>query len=171
MEFLDVVEKRRSIRVFSQKVIDKDLVKRILYALNMAPSAGNLQAFNIILVHTEEAKRDLMIAAMDQDCIMQAPVVLVFVANQKASEIKYEDRGRELYAMQDATIAAAYAQLAATDVGLSSVWIGEFDTLEVSRIIDAGELEVPVAIIPIGYPDESPEMPERKKIEELYRMI
>jgi nitroreductase len=171
MEFLETLESRRSIRVFSEKGIEKDLVKKILYAATLAPSAGNLQAYKIVLVHTQEAKRDLMIAAMDQECVLQAPVVLVFVADQKTSEIKYEDRGRELYAMQDATIAAAYAQLAAADLGLGSVWIGAFDTLEVSRIIGAGEYEVPVAIIPIGFPAESPETPERKPLEEMYRMI
>ena len=171
MEFMETLRERRSIRLFKDKGIEKEIVKKILDAVSLAPSAGNLQAYQAVLVHTKDVKHDLMIAALDQECVLQAPIVLVFVANQKESEVKYEDRGRELYAIQDATIAAAYAQLAAADLGLGSVWIGAFDPLEVSRIIDAGEYEVPVAIIPIGYPAESPEMPERKKIEELYRMI
>jgi nitroreductase len=171
MEFTDVVGSRHSVRAFKDKKLDNDTIRKILKTTNQAPSAGNIQAYWITVIQDEEVKRDIARAALDQMFIADAPAVFVFTADQKQAEMKYEDRGRELYAIQDATIAAAYCQLAAADLGLGSVWVGAFDTLEVSRLINADEYEVPIAIIPVGYSDEEPEKTGRKTLDELVRMI
>jgi len=169
MDFFDVVHNRRSIRAFSDKKIAPETVHRILETANLAPSAGDIQAYIITIVRDEEKKHELAIAALDQEFVGRAPVVLVFSADNKQSELKYGDRNYELYAIQDATIAAAYCQLAASALGLGTVWVGGFDTLEVSRLIGAQEEEVPVAIIPVGYPNEKPERTSRKELKELVR--
>ena len=101
----------------------------------------------------------------------QAPVALVFTADQQRSASKYEERGFEFYSMQDATIAAAYSQLAATALGLSSVWVGGFDPLEVSRLVKAGPYEVPAAIIPVGYPGEDPGRAPRRGMKSMVREV
>ncbi len=169
MDFYDVVDKRRSIRAFQEKPVDVKTIRKILDTVSLAPSAGNLQAYRITIVRGQAVKEGLMSAAFDQESIIHAPVVLVFSADQKRSEMKYGDRGMEFYSMQDATIAAAYCQLAAAAEGLGSVWVGGFDVLEVSRVINAGSYEVPVAIIPIGYAAENPTRPERRRLEGLVR--
>lgn len=171
MEFFDVVEKRQSIRAFEDKEVDKETLHRILETVNRAPSAGDLQAYRITIVRDAELKTQIAIAAVEQMFIAQAPVVLVFSADQKASEVRYGDRGHELYCVQDATIAGAYCQLAVTALGLGCVWVSAFDTLEVSRLINAEEYEVPLAIMPIGYPAEKPERTPRKDLKELVREI
>jgi nitroreductase len=152
-------------------MVHGSLIHRILETVNLAPSAGDLQAYKITVVKSEELKKEIMFAALEQDFIAQAPIVLIFSADQKQSEMKYGDRGRALYATQDATIAAAYCQLAVTALGLGSAWVGAFDPLEVSRLIQAEPYEVPIAIIPIGYPAEEPERTSRKSIDELVRMM
>lgn len=171
MDFFETVDRRRSIRVFQEKDVDVQMIKQILDTVNLAPSAGNLQAYKVTVVKSKKAREDLMFACLDQECVAQAPVVFVFSADKKQSEVKYELRGYELYAVQDATIAAAYCQLAATALGLSSVWVGGFDPLEVSRLISAAPEEVPVAVIPVGYPDEAPERNARKGLKQLVREI
>lgn len=171
MEFFDVVNNRRSIRAFKEKEVDKETVNRILEAVNLAPSAGDLQAYRIAVVKDEEKKGELAVAALDQEFITQAPIVFVFCADRKGSEIKYGERGYDLYSIQDATIAAAYCQLAVAALGLGCVWVGAFDPLEVSRVIDAGEHEVPVAIMPVGYPAERPKWTGRKELNELVREL
>jgi nitroreductase len=141
-----------------------------LDAANSAPSAGNLQSYKVYVVRNDEAKDEIMMASSDQECIVQAPLVLIFCAVRNPN-LKYGERGADLYSVQDATIAAAYAQLAATEEGLGTVWVGAFDSLEVARIINADSYEVPVALIPLGYPADNPRPRERKPIAELMKEV
>jgi len=167
MEFYDVIEGRHSIRAFQDKDVEKEKITKILSTVSLCPTAGNLQAYKIYVVKTKELKEELSEAALGQGPVAEAPIVLVFCADQKQSAMKYDERGAQLYAIQDATIAAAYAQLAATAEELGSVWVGAFDPLEVSRILNIEPYHIPVAIIPIGYPAEIPEGRDRRDLKEM----
>jgi nitroreductase len=169
MDFYDVIDRRRSVRTFQEKPVDAATLRKILDTLSLAPSAGNLQAYKITIVRTQAVKEALASAAFDQDVVLHAPVVLVFSADEKRSETKYGERGLEFFSLQDATIAAAYCQLTAAAGGLGSVWVGMFDVLEVSRVINAGSYEVPVAIIPLGYPAENPGRNKRRSLKDIVR--
>ncbi|MEM5869649.1 MAG: nitroreductase family protein [Candidatus Aenigmatarchaeota archaeon] len=171
MEFFDVLKKRHSVRAFSPRPIEESKIKQILEAVNSSPSAGNLQAYEIFLVQDEKKKRELALASFAQSFIAEAPVVLVFCANPERSGKKYGKRGRSLYSIQDATIAAAYAQLAATALGLASCWVGAFDDEEVLKVLGKPEGLQPVAIIPIGYPAEEPIPTERRKLDDLVHKL
>jgi nitroreductase len=171
MEFYDVLDKRHSCRAYEDKAVETEKLQRILNAVQSAPSAGNLQAFKVYMVKDTDKKEALARAALDQEFIAHAPLALVFCADKNISEMKYGERGMELYAFQDATIAAAYSQLAATEEGLATVWVGAFEPLEVSYLIDAQPQEVPVAIIPLGYRADSPEPRERRPVEELFKEV
>lgn len=166
MEFFDVIKSRHSIRKFKLKEIEKNKIKKILETANAAPSAGDFQSYEMVLVKNKYTKEKLATAAYDQECISEAPAVLVFLANPNKSLLRYGTRGKELYCIQDATIAASYAQLAATNLGLGSVWIGAFDEKKVKKIINSKNLK-PVCIMPIGYPNEKPYITPRKKISDL----
>jgi len=163
MEFFETVIKRRSVRAFKKEPVEEWKINRLLEAANLAPSAGDLQAYEIVVVRDVERKRRLAEAALGQDFIEEAPVVFVFLSNPRRSARRYGRRGAELYCVQDATIAAAYLQLAATALGLGSVWVGAFDDDEVGACVDAGELR-PVAIIPVGYPAEEPPVTPRRGV-------
>lgn len=126
-----------------------------------------MQAYEIFVVESREEKEALADAALGQTSISDAPVVLVFAANPRRSAAKYGERGTELYCIQDATIAAAYTQLAATALGLGSVWIGAFDEEEMRRAIGVPQGLRPVAIIPIGYPARKPGRTPRRSLEDL----
>lgn len=171
MEFFETVGNRRSIRAFQPKEVDAKAIRKILDTVNLAPSAGDLQAYRISVVKNKKLKEELMFACLGQEFVAQAPVVFVFSADKKQSEVKYGERGHSLYAVQDATIAAVYCQLAATSLGLACAWVGAFDPLEVSRLIKAEPEEVPVAVIPVGYAAESPGRTGRKQLGQLVREI
>jgi len=112
------------VRVFAPEAVEAGKVAQVLAAANAAPSAGNLQGYEIFRVTHEKERTALARAALDQFFVAQAPVVLVFCANQARSAAKYRERGARLYAIQDATIACAFAMLAATALGLGTVWVG-----------------------------------------------
>ncbi len=139
---------------------------QILAAANIAPSAGNLQGYEIYQITEEKKRKALARAALGQFFVADAPVVLVFCANQARSAAKYRERGVRLYATQDATIACTFAMLAATALGLGTVWVGAFDDDAVKRVLDCGDL-LPVAILPVGHPAEAPEAAPRRSLTDL----
>jgi nitroreductase len=163
-EFFDVVQRRRSVRAFRPADIEAATLERVLETADRAPSAGDLQAYEIVIVRDPERKAALAQAAYEQSFVASAAVVLVFCANPGRSRPKYGRRGAELYCVQDATIAAAYAQLAATALGLASAWVGAFDEAAVAGIV--GGLK-PVCIMPIGSPAEEPAPTPRRPLHEL----
>lgn len=168
MEFTQLIRKRRSVRAFKQADIDKSLILQICDDINQAPSAGNLQSYCVYIIKKKEIKERLAEAAYGQDFISDAPVVMVFCANRKRSSKKYGKRGENLYSLQDATIAATYAILSIENHGMSSVWVGAFNDTMVSDILGLESHLVPVAIIPFGLPDETPDFPGRRKIDEIF---
>ncbi|MDD4975753.1 MAG: nitroreductase family protein [Bacteriovorax sp.] len=164
MEFLDVIHKRHSIRQFDSKEIDVKKLESLLQIISSAPSAGDLQSYELVLVKDQSHREALAHAALGQEFIHTAPVVLVFCANADRAKQKYGHRGEILYSVQDATIAATYAQLAAVELGLATTWVGAFDEEYVRDIV--GELK-PICIMPIGYPAEKPEPTPRRPIKDI----
>lgn len=168
MEFFEVIQKRQSVRAYTAQAIEPDKVQAILDAANRAPSAGNRQAYEIFAATSREVLRALASGRAYFDVI---PLALVFCAHPARSAEKFGERGAHLYCVQDATIACMYAMLAATALGLSSVWIGRFDEQEVRRALGASEDLLPVAILPIGYAAQTPEVKPRRALEELVRVV
>ncbi len=171
MEFFDVLGARHSIRDYDPRPFEAEKLQHILEAINGAPSAGNLQAFEVYMVCDECRKTALVKAAGDQEFLAQAPVVLVFCAHPALSRVKYERRGAELYCIQDASIACTVAMLAATALGLATVWVGAFDEGEVRAIIGAPGDQRPIAILPIGYPAGEPRIRDRRGVTSIVHRV
>jgi nitroreductase len=171
MEFFNVVRQRRSIRAFAKEPVAEEQLRGILEAANAAPSAGNLQAYEIYLITGARQREALARAAKDQFFVASAPVALVFCANAARSHERYGKRAKNLYAVQDATIACAFAMLAATALGLATVWVGAFDDDAVHHVIGSPSGIVPVAILPIGYAAEKPEAPGRRGLDDLVHRL
>ncbi len=171
MEFFGAVGARRSTRAFLPRAVPGEMLERILEAANLAPSAGNLQSYEIFVVTNKRRREDLARAAREQLFIAGAPVVLVFAKHPALCAERYGKRAESLYSIQDATIACAFASLAAAAQGLGSCWIGAFDPQAVRRIVGAPRGVAPVAMLPIGYASERPRPRERRALEELVRRV
>jgi len=167
MEFFEVVENRHSVRAFKGKEIEKEKVQKLLQVANSAPSAGDLQAYQIFLVRDKSTKEKLTQAAYGQDFIDQAPINLVFCIDSLRSGRRYGKRGETLYSIQDATISCAFVHLSAVNLGLGSVIVGAFNEMEVSRILNVAPTLRPIIILPVGYPDEEPKKTPRRKLDDL----
>ena len=166
LEFFTVLQRRRSVRSYKSQPVEEEKLRRIFEAANLAPSAGNLQAYHVYVFHDKAKRQALARAANGQRFIEEAPVCLVFCTDPSRSTEKYGDRGRELYSIQDATIAGSFAMLAAVDLGLSTVWIGEFDEESVRKVVGAPGR--PVAMFSLGYAAEEPKPAGRRAIEEIF---
>lgn len=167
MEFFEVLNKRVSVRSYNGKPVSDEQIKKILEMAKLAPTAGCVQAYKVFVARDEKKILELAEMAKQKDRIKGAGAVIVFFAQPEMSAVKYGERGRNLYSIQDATLLCAYAQLAATAEGLSTLWVGAFED-EVARKICGIEGEtglVPVAMLAIGYSDVTAKRPARKKLE------
>jgi nitroreductase len=171
VEFFDVVRKRQSIRRYTSAPLEEDKLKTILDAANRAPSAGNLQAYEIYIARDASHRRALAQASLSQMFVADAPVVLVFCTHPGRAAREYGQRGSNLYALQDATIACAFAMLTATAMGLGTVWIGAFDDTKVRHVIGAPEEYQPVAMLPVGYSADRPQSTSRRRLGDLVHEI
>jgi nitroreductase len=151
MDIKDAIRRRHSIRSFSDKKFPADLIYEMIEYANLAPSAGNLQAREFIIVDDLEIKKRLSIAALDQDFVAKAPVDIVVCVHLDRIA-SYGKRGKELYCLQDAAAAIEHILLLAVNYGLGTCWVGAFDESEVSKILNLPSYIRPVTIIPIGYP-------------------
>ncbi|HUJ21409.1 MAG TPA: nitroreductase family protein [Bryobacteraceae bacterium] len=167
MEFFDVLASRNSIRAFAPTPLEHEKLQAILNAANRAPSAGNLQSYEIYMAQRPAQTRAVAGATFNQRFVGQAPVLLVFCSHPARALEEYGERGAQLYSVQDATIACAFAMLAATAQGLATVWIGAFDPDAVRKVIGAPVGITPVAILPIGYPAERPQLTTRRRLDDL----
>jgi len=145
-----VIQNRRSIRSYSpMSPPDRD-IEKIVQAAELAPTAGNLKARKIFTIKGQSRRKELMEASLHQTWICEAPFLLLFCADRKAIE-EYGDRGKDLYCVQDASIAASFAMLKATDLGLATCWVGAFDEEKVTEAAGLPSYLRPVAILAVGY--------------------
>lgn len=167
MQFQELLHKRHSTRAFKASAVEEEKLQSILEAARSAPSAGNLQAWKVSVVRDDKVKHKLSVAALNQEFISQAPVVLVFFADPKTSAAKYGVRGEKLYCLQDATLAATFAWLSAVDLGLAACWVGAFDEDGVREILKVGENLQPIAILLLGYAGEISAATPRRSLKEI----
>lgn len=153
MDVVECIEGRTSIRVFKPDPVDDALIEEALRLANLAPSAGNLQARDFIIVKDSQTKKALMQAAYGQEFVRTAPAVVVVCANIERIQ-HYGDRGRTLYCLQDAAAAIENLVLFFHSKGIGTVWVGAFDEARARDALSLPDKVRPVAIVPIGYPAE-----------------
>lgn len=167
MEVSKAIRERRSVRSYKgDPVSDEDLTE-ILNAGRWAPSSGNTQPLEVLVVRDGEIKNKLVKAARGQSFIAEAPVVLVICANIPRNARRYGERGRKLYVIQDTAAATQNIILMAYSLGYATCWIGSFKDEEVEKAIEAPEHIRPLAILPLGKPSESPKAPPRRNLEDM----
>jgi nitroreductase len=89
--------------------------------------------------------------------------------NPSRVKMQFPSNILEKFSIQDATLAAAYAQLAAHSLGLSSIWIGMIDEREVMKAI--GTDLIPSSILCIGYPKKILQPKSKRTLSELIHII
>jgi nitroreductase len=156
VDVFEAVKRRRSIRAFKSKNVSAKIVEKLLDAARWAPSAGNIQPWEFIVVRKPEIKRALAEAALDQTFIEEASVVIVVCANKNRSSRGYGIRGKTLYCIQDTAAAIQNIHLVAYSLGLGTCWVGAFTEEKAREILKIPNKIRPVAIIPVGYPAETP---------------
>ncbi|MEM3664210.1 MAG: nitroreductase family protein [Candidatus Jordarchaeales archaeon] len=165
MDFFEVVRTRRSVRSYLDEDVSDGEVRRLLEAAILAPSAGNCQPWEFVIVRDKKRKEALSNAALGQRFVAEAPVVIVVCANVLRTAAHYGSRGANLYVIQDTAAATQNILLAATAMGLATCWVGAFDERRVWEILELPDEVRPLAIIPVGKSRRTPAMPPRIPLE------
>jgi nitroreductase len=145
----NVMLNRRSQRKFENREVEEWKLEMIFAAADTAPTAGGFQGFEIYHIKNQDIKNKLVQAANNQPYV-NAPVVLVFCMNPDRVKLNFSPDTIRKFSQQDATLAAAYSQLAAHALGLSSIWIGMLDENRIRQLL--GTDLVPSSILCVGYP-------------------
>lgn len=167
-DLFTVMSKRRSTRKFSDKIVETVKIDKIIAAADTAPTAGNFQGFEIFYVKSP-AKKQQLIEACNNQPYVNAPVVLVFCKNPSRVKFDFSEEILKKFAIQDATLAAGYSQLAAQALGLSSIWIGMFDEQKVMNVINTKL--IPSSVLCIGYPKQDKFPKPRRNLKELVHVV
>jgi len=167
VDVFEAIKNRRSVRAFTNEPVSDEEVMKIIDSARWAPSAGNIQPWEFVVVRDAEIKRGLSAAALDQTLIEEAPVVIVVCANQLRSASGYGSRGVNLYCLQDTAAATQNMLLAAGALGLATCWVGAFQEEEARKVLNIPSGVRPVAIIPVGHPAEKPVARSRRPLSEI----
>jgi nitroreductase len=167
LHVIEAIEGRRSIRSFQDKEISNKHILEILRCGTYAPSAGDVRPWEFVIVKDRKQKEALAQSALNQDFIIQAPVVLVVLADKSRCGSAYGSRGVNLYSIQDTAAAIQNILLATYSMGLGACWIGAFNDDKVNKIVRAVKHVQTVAIIPTGYPMNYPSARPKRKLEDV----
>ena len=162
---LSIISKRKSIRGYLDKNVEKEKLNYLIEAFRQAPSAKNLQPWKLIIVDDKKIIKRLVPACKDQSFISEAPIVIVACAFEEEA---YGVIGGYLNSYPlDIGIAFEHLVLAATEQGLGTCWIGAFFEEKVKEVLGVPDKVRVVALTPLGYPDDDGRNKTRKTFDEI----
>lgn len=164
MDVFEAITTRASITRYTDEGVDREKVARLLEAARWAPSAGNMQTWEFIIVEDDDLKERLSQYAQNQPHVREAPVVIVILTDEERAERRYGDRGRDLYAIQETAACMQNMMLQAHNEELGAAWVGAFNEEQVRDLLYVPDRTRPVAIVTVGHPAERPEQPSKFNI-------
>ena len=174
MEAVELIKGRRSIRKYKQEPVSHEVLEEVIDMAASAPSWKNSQITRYIAVEDAQVKEQIASQTVGQhnaEIINNAPMLIVVAAIQKRSG--YERDGsfttskKDRWQNFDSGVATQTLCLAAHEKGLGTVIMGIFEDDKVKELVKLPENQEVMALVAIGYPEEEPQAPKRKTVEEL----
>ena len=176
MEALQNIKERRSIRQYKETPVSAEQITEIVEAARFAPTWKNSQTVRYHAV-LDKALKDRIAAegtlnfSKNGNNIRSAAALVVLttvdgIAGYEPDGSPTTTKGSHWQSF-DAGLSVENFVLAAAEMGLGSVILGIFDEAKVKEILQLPEGESVSALIPVGYPAESPNCPKRKSVDEL----
>jgi nitroreductase len=148
---LNIIQKRRSIRKYTQQPITPDIIDELLTAAMSAPSAANQQPWHFVVVQKSELLKEVSTFQSGYLPVANAQAAIIICGDNQLAKLPQ-------YWMQDCAAAAENILLAATGLGLGSLWAGvtpgSTHLTKLQKLFRLPETITPFAVIALGYPDE-----------------
>ena len=156
---LEAIFTRRSIRRFTNEPVTQEQITGLLQAAMTAPSAGNQQPWEFIVVRERAPLVEITTFHQYSQMLKEAPAAIIVCADIKRSKYAVD------YWIQDCAAATQNILLAAVSAGLGTCWLGIHPQQErvegVRRIFGIPESIVPFAVVAVGYPAKMPRRPSQ----------
>lgn len=172
--FLELVNKRQSVRTYKENAVEREKIERCLEAARLSPSACNAQPWKFIVVDNVELKNEIAALTTTKMIPMnhftrQAPVHVVVVMEPAnfSSTLGSVIRNKP-FQLIDVGIAAVQFCLQAAEEGLGTCMLGWFNEKKVKKLLDIPRSKRAVLVITLGYPaTEDIREKRRKSFEEV----
>lgn len=158
-DFFTLCNERFSARKFSDELVKDEDLDYILECVRMAPSAVNKQPWEFLVVRSKQNLEKLH-QCYDRDWFRTAPICIIALKNKDAAWVRPYDQKN--HSDIDLAIAIEHICLAATDRGLGTCWICNYDTNKFAELFALPQGIEPVALIPVGHIAE--DCPRKDKI-------
>jgi nitroreductase len=165
MNVKEAILTRRSIRKYKPEPVKEKDLKVILEAARQAPSAGNKQPWEFVIVKDQETKTKLAEIARKQMWIADAGVVVVALSKDKNDPGVYER-----WVERDVMTAVEHMVLQAWELGYGTCWIGAFTQPETKELLEIPEAMRVICLLPIGVPDQAPPAKPRREEKEIFHL-
>lgn len=160
MNFLELCEKRYSVRKYSAEAVSDDDLRYVFECARMVQSAVNFQPWKFVVVRSEAAKADIR-RCYDREWFASAPLYIVALRDVNANWVRSSD-GKP-HGDIDVAIAVEHICLAAAERGLGTCWVANYDTALLNQLFGDADHEA-VAIVPIGHiAADCPFAPKKRK--------
>jgi nitroreductase len=166
MNTMECIQTRRSVRHYRARAVLPELVARLLEAARWAPTPASLQLRRFLVVERPETIALLAGATVGQGFVAGVPLVIVASTDFGTAAEALGDLGTSV-ATQEVAAAVQNILLAAHAHGLAGCWVGLFDARRVGEIVGVASPLTPVAMVCLGYPDETPQVPARLPVAEI----
>ncbi len=197
MDVFEAIEKRRSIRKYTDEPVPVEVIDQLLEAARLAPSTSNTQSWKFKVVTDAETRSQIRESAHGQRFVEDAPVVIACCLDFEA----FKERGRQALKLVmrgvrpslemvlrsvrggkdrefdpervvingtiNVAIATEHMVLRAAELGLGTCWVRAFDSGEVQKVLGLPDGVAIVSLLTVGYPDQSPSSRPRKDISEI----
>lgn len=150
MEFMKLIHSRFSVRKFDNCPVEESKITAVLEAGRAAPTAHNKQPQRILVLRDTSGMEKL------QRCVNStfgAPAALIICYDKDQAWTRPSDNSNS--GIIDATIVATHIMLAVHELGLGTTWLGNFKPDVLRQTFALPETVIPVAVLPIGYPDDA----------------
>jgi nitroreductase len=155
---MNAILKRKSIRKYKDIKVSDEIVEELLRAGMQAPSAGNEQPWEFIILRDKEVMKKITEFHPYSKMLLNTDVAIVVCGDESKEVFKG-------YWVQDCSAATENILLTAEDKGLGAVWLGVYpmeDRVDaLKELLNLPSSVIPLSIIPVGYPDEQREAADR----------
>jgi len=166
MDTLEAIHARRSIRKYQDKAVPEELIRQLIAAAAMAPSARNAQPWQFVVVDDRELLDQIPESCPHAAMVKNAPLAILICADLNLEKSPG-------FWPQDCAAAAENMLLAAHALGLGAVWCGVYPReprMEgLRQLLDLPENVIGHSLIVLGYPAEQPPSEERYRPDRVYR--
>ena len=163
MNFLELVKNRYSCRNYKPQGIEEEKLKYILECVRFAPSAVNKQPWKFRIVRNSDDKAKIQ-QCYDREWFATAPTYVIASGLHDEEWVRADGKH---HGNIDVSIAVEHLCLAATEQGLATCWVCNFDAEKCKNLFGMSENEEPAVLIPIGYANDQPKEKKRKPLEEI----